>query len=331
MGVIKKIFNKLNDRKAVTGTDIAAAITVIVLTIGIVTSIYVNAINKSKDNLRYANAVRIATNIMENIQANSYEILITTCKETGNTKSASSGKIFGTKIPNGFQATVTANPGSGEVDIARDVTVTVKYKASTTYKTISLTSVKEKELMDMTNAPDFSLIPGYGTSGQYFYPVKSTDKTNFKITTMADIDWFDYEEGKYALVYKTTSGNLNVEDTTTDKANIYAWIPRYVQSSTAGINGVKFLYGASKYTISFNSYTLNGKVLYSYGLANPPVLYTAISGFSYSANSFKDNDGLSGSWYRIDNNGTNDTTDKRATIAKNAFTALNTKLPKVNF
>ena len=64
---IKKLLKMLKQRKALTGVDVAGAVTVIVLTVGIATSIYVNAVNKSKDNMRYANAVRIATNIIESI------------------------------------------------------------------------------------------------------------------------------------------------------------------------------------------------------------------------------------------------------------------------
>ena len=48
---IKKLLKMLKQRKGLTGADIAGAVTVIVLTVGIATSIYVNAVNKSKDNI----------------------------------------------------------------------------------------------------------------------------------------------------------------------------------------------------------------------------------------------------------------------------------------
>ncbi|MBR1540467.1 MAG: hypothetical protein IJ629_04810 [Clostridia bacterium] len=315
-----KFFNIFKSRKGLTGADVAAAITVIVLTVGIVTAIYVNTINKSKDNLRFANATRIATNIMENIQKKPYEYLIGICAESGNSVTAGGGsKIFDTKIPNGFKAKVTAAPASGAAfDVARDVTINVTYKANTTYKTITLNSVKQKELIDMTNSPDITLIPTYKltNSSKYYYPVKKVG-SEYIVTTISDIEWYDYEEGKYALIFETESGDLNVgASIKTVIGTTYAWIPRFVSktSGTAGINQVKFLYGSSDYRIELNAY---GN-LFAYGVKYKDATITASSvplkydqkddgsedlTFTYTsfagANEDYRGDGLSGVWYQI--------------------------------
>lgn len=295
MGIMEKLFNKMKDRKGLTGADIAAAITIIVLTMGVVTVIYINAINKSKDNLRYANAVRIATNIIENIQANTFETLTGTCNSTVNGVANSvylkgnNTKIFETKIPAGFEVTVTAAKPAGPVayDIARDVTVSVKYKASMTHKTITLRTVKEMELMDMTNAPDLSTVP-HG-SGEYVYPIKKDPtNTNYVVTTTTDINWYNYDTSarKYALVCKTNS-KLNVGDPYA--GDIYVWVPRFTSSG-----GLKYLYGTSNYTIVFDS----SSTLFRYKKSNTSVAPTELNAEPY----FKNNSS-SGFWYKSGDGG----------------------------
>lgn len=328
------LFKKLKNKKGLTGSDVAASITLIVLTVGIVTSIYVNAIRKSKNNMRYANATRIATSIMENIQKQPFEYLTAICYnndtyevETGNEK-----KVFGTKIPIGYRVKITAKKvDDADYDIARDVIINVTYKASTTHKTITLTSVKQKELMDMTNAPDFSLIPNYNPSDTqtYYYPV-IFDGTNYMVTTTSDINWYNYEEGKYALVYKTTSGAVNV-GTTGPIDNIindvYVWIPRFVEKSGSGIDNVQFLYGASDYIISFNQYAN----LYAYGLSysegidfkSTPDEFDSNT-FYYSAFDFED--GLSGVWYQIGGTNSDKPGINNNKTIKEIATSLNSKI-----
>lgn len=297
---IMKFLYKLKAKKGFTGADVAAAITIIVLTIGIVTAIYVNTINKSKDNLRFANATRIATNIMENIQKNPYELLLDVCKNENTCEKTGGNKLFDTKIPNGFKAKVTISGAeANKPDIARDIIVSVTYKTSTTYKTISLKSVKEKELMDISNNPDISLISGYNPSlnSTYYYPVKKVS-SEYKVTTKSDIDWYDYEEGNYALVCATSTSDANVGDTVS--GIIYAWIPRFVSknSGVVGLSKIQFLYGASNYIITMNTYG----DLFAYGVSykNGNIqsgLNEFDSEFAYT--SFAENDGLSGVWYQV--------------------------------
>ena len=71
-----KFIKYLRSNRGITGTDIVAAITLIILTMGVVTAIYINVTNKTKENIRYSNATRIATQIIENIQINTFADLI---------------------------------------------------------------------------------------------------------------------------------------------------------------------------------------------------------------------------------------------------------------
>lgn len=336
-----KFFSKLKNKKGLTGADVAAAITLIVLTVGIVTSIYVNTINKSKDNIRFANATRIATNVIENIQKQPYEYLTGICKNGTNSDtyevSGGNTKVFDTKIPNGFKLKVTAKKVAGtgtNFDVARDVFVNVSYRASTTYKTITLTTMKEKEVMDMTNKPDISLISGYNPSATttYYYPVIK-DGSNYKVTTTSDVNWYDYERGYYAIIYKTTTSK-NVGENATG-GTPYVWIPRFAaKTSGTGTSSVQFLYGTSDYKITLKDY---GN-LKAYGVSysgtieasSLPSIYD--SGYSLNNSSsslFVSGDGLSGVWYQIGGAntnimGTNDNTVQ--TIAQK----LNARIPCKN-
>jgi len=295
-----RVFNKLKSRKGLTGADVAAAITVIVLTVGIVTGIYINTMNKSKDNMRYANAIRIATGIVEDIQRKTYDEVLAeiggTSKEVSN-----DGRLFNTKIISGFSATVSA-PSAGTPDIARDITVSVRYKTSTTYKTITLVTVKEKELIDSANAPDLSMLakadsdykPSYneGETKWYYYPIiLNTTNSTFTITTFSDINWYNYSTGKCAFILKTQDSSLTVATSatsyTTLLGNIYAWVPRFVKD---GSNPVTYLYGASSNKIEFDN--ASGTTILGYKKGTALVTYPA-------NNAFAENDGYTGVWLQV--------------------------------
>ena len=183
MGKIRELLGKLRGKKGLTGADVAGAITIIVMGVGIATSVYVNSVNKSRDNMRYSNAVRILTSVMESIQRQPYEYVTGLCDEgtsrdtyTFKGSNNSSTKPFETKIPNGYELTVVAKRNTSP-DIVRDVIVKVKYKSSKTYKTITAKTIKERELLDMGNSPDLSLIPDYNPidNTKYYYPIKKAE------------------------------------------------------------------------------------------------------------------------------------------------------------
>lgn len=282
------------DKKGLTGADIATAVSIIVFTVGIVTSIYINTISKSKDSVRYANAVRIATSIIENIQKMPYEYLTSNCNP--NIQAENGEKIFNTKVQNGFIAIVTANKVN-DLDIARDVNVIVKYKTKMSYKSISINTVKEKELMDLTNPPDISLIPNYNPSNnnKYYYPVIVDSNNRYRITSYTDINWYNYEKGKYAIICETTDGTFNVGQEVPGGTDMYVWIPRFVSKDGSGLENLKFLYGASNYIISLNSY---GN-LSSYGLEYIGLDPVSFDNNTFEYNGFSENDGLSGVWFKV--------------------------------
>ena len=326
-------FAKLKSKKGVTGADVAAAMSIIILTVGIVTGIYVNTLNKSKDNVRYANATRIATNVMEAIQRNPFEYLTTLCSDSTygifEQNGGTNVNVFETKIPSGYKIKVVAKKvGGSEYDIARNVSVNVSYKSSFTYKTVTLSSVKEKELMDMTNAPDISLLPDYNPtdSSTYYYPVIKED-SNYKITTEKDVNWYDYEQGKYAIIYVSkTPQNVGANAT---NGTAYVWIPRFAAKNVGtGINSVQFLYGTSDYKVTLNTY--GNLISYGVTLGNDmkPIGFDTTM-YSFLNSNFETGDGLSGVWYKIGDEN-NNTMGSNINSVKSIAQKLNSRIPCIN-
>lgn len=319
---LKDFFKNLRSEKGLSGADVAGAITIILLTIGVVTAIYVNTTNKSKESIRYSAATRIATQISENIQARTYDELVYRCGTEAYYKSTvdSDGNIFGVKVSTGYSATVTASKVSGaQVDVIRDVQIDVSYLISNTTKTITLKLTKEKELLGQTNPPDLNLLDDYSDS-TYCAIKKVGDK--YVITATSDPDWYNYDKGVYALILKTSKATsaFNTEITSSDisSGTLYAWVPRF------GINGstVEYCYGTSNYKISFaNSSNLYGYMLSGTG-NNGNYTVKTVTGLN---SSFSENDGLSGIWYAPIK------TSENTTEETNAYTAFSGKVTKTNF
>lgn len=77
--------------------------------------------------MRYANSMRIATNIIENIQRQLYEFIIGRFNISQNSNVAlpdNNGKVFGAKVPSGYNASVILS-NAGKPDIALNITVKV--------------------------------------------------------------------------------------------------------------------------------------------------------------------------------------------------------------
>lgn len=337
MKLLKKISKKFHSKKGITGTDIAAAIAVIVMTMGIVTGIYINVTNKSKENIRYSNATRIATQLIENIQANTYQDLIYRVSagkidELAKSTKDESKKIFGVNIPKGYSAQVTAsNTTSDSFDIIRDVKVEVKYEISNTDKTITLYTTKERELLEQTNKPDMSTLPI--TSGEIssrYVPIKKVSGSD-TVTVTSDTEWYNYDKGIYAIVaHLSNNKDIGSELAPADIQEKYVWIPRFgITDNNANltVSNLGYAYGTSKYRISFGSYTNanTGKTLYSYmltysGTQTENSLPVSVNHFVN--NTFIDNDGLTGIWYKIG--------DTRDTVSKRAYDNLNSVVPIEN-
>jgi hypothetical protein len=316
MKFLKTIFNKFKkDNRGVTGTDVAAAIIIIALTMGVVTSIYINTINKYKDNVRYSNATRIATSIMEQIESNTFVDVVNACQtiqDDGTTVSektvTNNESILGVKVQAGYTATVSATKvaTAETVDIARDIKVEVFYNSTLQTKSVTLYGVKELEILNQVNSPDISMLSDYSKylSGEVaYYPIVANSSGTYTVTDYNDSNWYDYMSTSktFALigVVSTTDEALNIGDEFKSTSGlIYEWIPRFGLDDSGK---VKFCYGTSKHAIGWSAYESGGKTVYGYMIARNASDKKITDIKSWFNDAFTDEDGLTGIWNIKDN------------------------------
>lgn len=281
---LENLFKKLHNKKGLTGTDVAISIIVIVLTVGIVASIYVNTTNKSKDQLRYSAATRIATQVMENIQSMTYQEVYDSIGDGASVDidHGDTDSILGVKVLQGYGVTITSKTVNEDLDIVRDITVEVTYKLSTSSKSITLSTVKQLELPEQTNEPDISLLENELSSG-YYYPVKLSG-TSYVVTATSDPDWYNYDSNKFAtiVVYSIDPGYSIGDKVSTSGATLYYWIPRYAIVDSEAV----FCYGTSDKIIKYGEISSD---LYGYYVSSDTVS-------EYVSDGFATNDAITGMW-----------------------------------
>lgn len=317
---IKEFLKKVKSEKGLTGADVAVAISIIILTIGVVTAIYINTTNKSKESIRYSAGTRIATQIVENIQAMTYDELVYRCSNSAysSVSADKDGNIFGVNVPTGYSATVSAPKiTSNAIDTIRDITVDVSYTISNTTKTITLYTTKEKELLEQTNKPNLNLIDDYSDSN--YYAVKYINGS-YIITATSDSEWYNYDIGYYALLLKSsTSYNYGATANASEiKSNLYVWVPRFGLDSSSKL---AYCYGTSDYKITFSLYnsSLYGYMLTGTGSGNN---YSVTKIKSYVNSTFSENDGLTGVWYQPYNTSANSDVETNAYNSLNSYNAI---------
>ena len=271
---ILNLLTNLKNEKGATGADIVVALSIIVLTVSVISMVYINLTNGSKNVNRTAGATRIATNILENIDKMSYEqynkaldAFATNDSKGWNVtgdanakkiilegKKTGTEKIFDTKIPKGYKVELTSqsiNAGDSlpKYDLIKKINVKVTFTVSKTEQNVSLYTSKEREQLAEVNKPD---IDSLNVTGKSYVPIKySTTQQAYVVTDEKDINWYDYSNKVWAMVYVDSLSNINriknAGKLSTAQANstgnIYYWIPRF---STDG----QALYNASNYPIT---------------------------------------------------------------------------------
>lgn len=272
---ILNLLTNLKNEKGATGADIVVALSIIVLTVSVISMVYINLTNGSKNVNRTAGATRIATNILENIDKMSYEQynkaldafatndskgLTVTGDANAKTiilegKKTGTEKIFDTKIPKGYKVELTSqsiNAGDSlpKYDLIKKINVKVTFTVSKTEQNVSLYTSKEREQLAEVNKPDIDSLEI--TASKSYVPIKySTTQQAYVVTDEKDINWYDYSNKVWAMVYVDSLSNINsIKDAgklstvqANSTGNIYYWIPRF---STDG----QALYNASNYPIT---------------------------------------------------------------------------------
>ncbi len=271
---ILNLLTNFKNEKGATGADIVVALSIIVLTVSVISMVYINLTNGSKNVNRTAGATRIATNILENIDKMSYEQYnkaldaFATNDSKGWTvtgdanaktitlegKKTGTEKIFDTKIPKGYKVELTSqsiNAGDSlpKYDLIKKINVKVTFTVSKTEQNVSLYTSKEREQLAEVNKPD---IDSLNVTGKSYVPIKySTTQQAYVVTDEKDINWYDYSNKVWAMVYVDSLSNINsIKDAgklstaqANSTGNIYYWIPRF---STDG----QALYNTSNYPIT---------------------------------------------------------------------------------
>lgn len=250
---MKNFLKKLKSEKGATGVDVIMASAMILVTITVVSILYVNTSLQTRNIKRTAGATRIATNVAENIQALSYEDFIYSYNGIALTEeykgesyrkvegSSSNYKIFNTKIPTGYTFYIKADEVYGshldkkeQFDLVRDVEIVVVYKVNDNLEDISFSLTKQRELIGECNAPEVTYLRSMGVtnSSTNIYPVKYVETIgNYMKTTEDDIDWYDYANRKWAVILVSDKEETELFDVNGKyigtNAKMYMWIPAF--------------------------------------------------------------------------------------------------------
>lgn len=273
---MRNLLKKLKSQKGATGIDVVMASAMIMITIAVVSILYVNTSLQTRNIKRTAGATRLATNIAENIQALSYEEFISAYNGIATTEkykevdyrkveSVNSDRtIFSTKLPKGYAFYIKAEPVYGshldpkeQFDLVRDIDIIVTYKIGDSVDDISLSLTKQRELVEECNKPVLSYLSG--TANKTIYPVKYVETTgSYMKTNEDDMDWYDYTNKKWAVVFVSDKKENEVFDANGKYTGVelrkYVWIPAYFVEGS-GNDFYAFRYNFSNKMIEKSSLT----------------------------------------------------------------------------
>ena len=320
----------LKSEKGATGSDIIFAITAIVLSIAVVSMIYVNTTLQSRNVTRTAGATRIATNILENIEKMSYtdfeaeymrvkgaDPITIIISNYMTYPSLTNTTAFNTKIPRGYTVYIYGEPNFGshestteQFDLVRDIKLTVVFQVGDMEKVVDFSTSKKREIVNEVNEPVTTILVSQGITDngdKKFYPIKySEDAKSYIRTSGDDPEWYNYPNKKWAMVIVSTENEEELFDLNgklialSSKYKKYAWIPKYFYSENGtGQQISEFAYQSSSDKAIKSKQELkamdNSTILYynTYGAK----LDTSIEPTSFVLNG---NQKISGKWVLAD-------------------------------
>ena len=277
---MKNFFKKLKSEKGATGVDVVVAAAMILMTITVVSILYVNTSLQSRNITRTAGATRIATNIAENIQALSYEEFVYSYNGIAVTEeykgeeyrmiqgSDSNYKIFDTKIPTGYNFYIRANEVYGshldkkeQFDLVRDIEIVLTYKLGDNIEDISFSLTKQREIIGECNAPEMTYLRSMGVtnSNTNAYPIKYVETIGSYVkTTVDDVDWYDCSNKKWAIILVSDKAEKDLFDVNGKYTGVaaakYMWIPAFFVNDK-GDEFRAFRYNGSEQIITRSSLT----------------------------------------------------------------------------
>lgn len=264
---------KIKSEKGLTGIDVITSATIIVITIVVISMIYLNTTIESRNITRTAGATRIATNILENIEKLSYDDFLNEFNleidemelQTDENyfgyylNKPSNTQVFSTKIPNGYKLYMkcTTNYGthtdvSEQFDLVRTIEMIIEFNVGDRTEKIDFQTVKTREIIGEANPPetDDLLASGILQSEMYYYPVKYLDNLEVYVKVSEnDSSWYDYSNKKWATVIVSKQvedeifdingkfiGTINTEKDDAKYTERFVWIPRFFKKTVDSVD-----------------------------------------------------------------------------------------------
>lgn len=226
--------NFLKNQKGVTGADAILAVAIAVLFAGIIVTLAYNIYITTNSLKRSSQALSYITSTFEYVATQYYDDVTTDNIEkyiNGNGEESigalDEGKVstVGT-TPYKAQVTVTNYNETDEtkLDLVKEITMSVTYKLGDKEQKIEMKTAKSREKFENPNRPDLDLLILEGNN--YKYPIKYVEG-QWKIATINDADWYNYDDGIWATVLVTEEQKVIGDIVTKDDGTIHLWIPRF--------------------------------------------------------------------------------------------------------
>lgn len=239
----------LKGQKGITGADVVIAAIMVLITVGVISMLFVNTSLQSRNVTRTAGATRIATNIIENIKELSYDDFVIAYDELGTVgaekyagfKKVEGVKVFNTSIPNGYTFYIRADKAYGthteageKFDLVRDIDIFVTYKVGKAEQNVNFELIKQRELIGECNAPNISTLRlDKLDENMDCYPIKYSSLVNGYVkATENDYDWYNYTNKQWATVVVSSRPEEELFDINGKYSNNvndkeYVWVPSF--------------------------------------------------------------------------------------------------------
>lgn len=146
---------------------------------------------------------------------------------------------------------IEGNPDTEELDLVKEITMTVKYKLGNKDQELTIKRIKSRERLVTPNEPDLNLLSL--EQNEKVYPIKEINN-NYVICNENDSNWYNYENGKFAKVLVTNKTLETGYQLTDEDTLIYQWIPRYAEDEEGNI---QYLYSnTNKYVAEQEGYEI---------------------------------------------------------------------------
>ncbi len=235
---MSKFVQSIREEKGITGTDAIIAIIVLTFFVSVISTVIINISSSSEAVKRNSNATSYAVAILEKANKLYYDDI------------TEENLVSGINIPNGYivniQISKLSDADPTKEDLVKKITVSVTYKLNKQDTSVSMAYIKAREVLIIPNVPEVR-VEENGITTTYIPIKKFLDENNqeyWKVTTVGDSTWYNYENGIWAAAVK--QGDVTIQNdivqNPTDK--IYVWIPQYSYKTVNGTTtNVKFLYG----------------------------------------------------------------------------------------